>query len=446
MSYLLIQNPGELPIWGIRLLGRSVKSKPKAIGRFGTGLKESIALLGRLNAKLIVFSGTTRVEFGVHEPLGVPEICFRLSEPKGNLAANEWHGLGLDPDFGHHDWTEPWQALRELYCNALDESSEPSLVHHDIVPDSEVSGRAGSTRIFVEATWDILEQYGKIPSKILAFSKKEPELYFSGVRTYDSGDDPASIYHRGIWVQSHRKTYSLAHYDLDNLRLNESRSADWYHIYTSLAAAFARAPVEFCRRLITNATQPLWSDHFESLICVRSYLPLEPSVPSKPLPGQGPWLAAWKALYSPDTYAATSDIRSYNQTLKGRFIVFPGDFYGWLKHLGIPTVEDLLAKQDQEELRAQPLDKKIYNRLVKLFPASSRRFEYFVVPETSETLPFKVKGSIVYVKSDRDEDVLLARAAAGSQVGIYGEDSSEIITRLTRQVIALKEQLESQNA
>ncbi|KKM64362.1 hypothetical protein LCGC14_1502220, partial [marine sediment metagenome] len=63
-GHVLIQNSGELPIWGLRLMGFSDKTADK-IGRFGTGLKESIALLARLGLQPIIFSGELRVDFKV---------------------------------------------------------------------------------------------------------------------------------------------------------------------------------------------------------------------------------------------------------------------------------------------------------------------------------------------------------------------------------------------
>ena len=66
MSTILIQNPGELPIWGMRLLGLSNKNEDQ-IGKFGTGLKESIALLARMGQFPIIFSGTNRIDFSIQE-------------------------------------------------------------------------------------------------------------------------------------------------------------------------------------------------------------------------------------------------------------------------------------------------------------------------------------------------------------------------------------------
>lgn len=170
-NYLLIQNKNELPLFGIRLLGLSTK-KSSQIGKFGTGLKEAIALLVRNNHKFIIFSGTNKIDFSIEEVSGQQEICFTMSQDTDRYKANEPHGLGIHPKFGHHDWTDEWQALREVFCNAIDEGIE--FLHHDLVKEDEIEGVAGSTRIYIQANMPIIKAYGEIESRLLMLSDVEP--------------------------------------------------------------------------------------------------------------------------------------------------------------------------------------------------------------------------------------------------------------------------------
>ena len=137
MSTILIQNPGELPIWGMRLLGLSNKNEDQ-IGKFGTGLKESIALLARMGQFPIIFSGTNRIDFSIQEfDDDQQEISFKMSEYRARFAAGMWHGLGIHPNFGQADWDDSWMVFRELVCNSLDEGGVEGLYHDVVSVDPE---------------------------------------------------------------------------------------------------------------------------------------------------------------------------------------------------------------------------------------------------------------------------------------------------------------------
>lgn len=245
--WIQVTNNGELPIWGVRLLGLSKKDSSK-IGRFGTGLKEAIALLIRLGAPPIIWSGETRIEFGVQEDSGEEEICFKLSQPMGRYSSDTWHGLGIHPNFGHHDWTHPWQALREITCNAIDTEN----FQHGL-SDTLPQGSPGKTTVAVPCTPDVHAEYKLLPEKLLVLSETTSLAdNVAGALLPKRGNAFAQIFHKGVWVQQAGKP-SLFDYDLDLLVLNESRSCDWYVVNQQAAKCLAFAPLAQVQKYLRAA-------------------------------------------------------------------------------------------------------------------------------------------------------------------------------------------------
>lgn len=230
MSNVLVQNENELPIWGLRLLGLSVKDADK-IGKFGTGLKEAIALSNRLGVLPVIFSGTCRITFSVrHEPA---ELGFTLTEDRDQFKAGEWYGLGMHPDFGKLDWTETWMVFREIVCNAIDEGG----LYHDITQSME--GKAGCTRVYIPATTKMIASYAALEDRLMMLGKhKIIEVTSCGSIIEKRTHPGLQVYHRGVWIQE-TDVPSVYDYEFNTLKLNESRSADWHAVRMQLACVIA---------------------------------------------------------------------------------------------------------------------------------------------------------------------------------------------------------------
>ena len=161
-QWIMVQNPGVLEIWGIRLLGLSTKSADK-IGKFGTGLKETIALVFRLGSELVIHAGTDKYTFSIQQQDGQDEIGFIRND-------GDWQGMGLAPTFGRHDWNSPWQVLREIFCNEVDEGL--SDLHYDLV--DEVEGVAGATRVYIKCNNQLKNAFYTIDRKLLMLGSITP--------------------------------------------------------------------------------------------------------------------------------------------------------------------------------------------------------------------------------------------------------------------------------
>jgi len=125
-------------------------------------------------------------------------------------------------------WTEDWFVLREIYCNALDESS------CQVIRETEnINAATGKTRIYIEAT----ENLKIVVDNWDAYFTSERELMLEVDKVYTSylGDKTTSqktqiykktegvIYRKGIRVGL--EDGMLYDYGFDYVQINEDRTA-----------------------------------------------------------------------------------------------------------------------------------------------------------------------------------------------------------------------------
>ncbi len=212
MKFIKITSKGEIDIRAFSKMGASSKrADGSKIGMFGSGLKYSIAYLLRNKIPFKVFSGYLPVNFSTKEDnfrqQQIHSICINDRE------------TDLTTDMGM-DW-EHWFVIREIYCNALDET-EASI--------SLVESESINTLAPVEDFTTFYISVDKTFEKIL----KEWNLYFSENRKdtihYDlqdnhiySGGENLIIYRKGIRCHFVEKEKCLFNYNLSWVEINESR-------------------------------------------------------------------------------------------------------------------------------------------------------------------------------------------------------------------------------
>lgn len=344
MSHVIVQNAGELPIWGMRLLGLSNKAEDQ-IGRFGTGLKESIALLARMDNLPIIFSGSCKIEFAVRCVDGQKEICFKLSEKRASFPAKRWHGLGIHPNFGQADWNDPWMVFREVICNALDESGTDNL-YHDIVSTDPI-GIGGSTRVYIPVNSDILTAYSTIHDKLLPIGAYEVELEIEGrgqVFAKKTKKD-LQIFHRGVWVQEYPERPSLYDYELTDLPLNESRFADWYYVNERLAKMIVGFSIPQAKKLLITCIKdreiPYECDVLSGCSCyMRSDVDSARN-----------WFEAFQEIWGENAVITDNDKFFYdrlNAAGKQPVVVTNSGVMDLLKSAGVPHAASILSRAQRE--------------------------------------------------------------------------------------------------
>lgn len=226
---LCITNLGEIDENALFLLGASTKEGQGKIGFFGSGNKYAIATLLRLGVPFSIYSGMKKIE------IWTKGVDFR-GEHFDQIVIN-----GSVTSFTTRmgpSW-ELWFAIREFYCNALDEGGATMDEVEEEAPE------AGRTSIYLEETPEVA---AFLSDKRRYFISGEEPLWtarteFGTVRVYD-GDDTRRVFRKGICVFEEKRPARFW-YDFDGLTINESRVAQYsYEYLQGIAAAIIMAPTE----------------------------------------------------------------------------------------------------------------------------------------------------------------------------------------------------------
>lgn len=206
--YLKITNKGLLPIRLLSLIGASTKSTDASkIGEFGTGLKYAITYFIRNNIKFKLFIGEKEVVF---------------STKKSKIAKNEFNEIkiagratGITTQYGFQ-W-KAWEAIREVWCNALDEK----IATKTIIEDTEIQkGIRNSTTFYIEMTEAIA---GVVNNWNTYFIQEEPLFSNEDYAIYLNNDNKLKLYKNTVLISIDKYYKSIFRYDFKKTSLNELR-------------------------------------------------------------------------------------------------------------------------------------------------------------------------------------------------------------------------------
>ncbi len=293
-AFLKIENIGVCPPEGFTVFGVSLadtSNNSSVIGQFGSGNKHGIAVLLRNELSPVVFAGSLKLEFSTR-PQTVTDskatkefnrvvVKFGGSDASG-VSRSSTEDLGFVLDYGRQDWSEIALALREFVSNAIDRSirevGDWSTVKIEIVNETQVRAKSGHTRVFIPMNAEVLTFYNDLGKWFLHFS--EPDSLTKAILPKGNrnlGDRSAAvIYRRGVRVREFQSsdTESLFDYNLDELRIDESRQAsDWdvkHHAGKSLADADKSTLAIMFDRLL-NGDRPAWEFSFDHYSMTPSY-------------------------------------------------------------------------------------------------------------------------------------------------------------------------------
>jgi hypothetical protein len=216
MKYLKIQNKGILPLRLLKLIGASTKTGDATkIGEFGTGLKYAIAFFIRKKIDFKLFIGIHEVKITT-EDINVNGNLFK------EIKINGKH-TGITTHYGVQ-W-KAWEAIREVYCNAIDEKN-PS-VDEGI---EEITGKRGHTTFFIEQTDEIYEVVSNWKSYFLHTAGQ----YVTGINPLyndenyaiypnNNEDKALRLYKNGVLIHTSEWHKSTFVYDIKKAPLNELR-------------------------------------------------------------------------------------------------------------------------------------------------------------------------------------------------------------------------------
>jgi hypothetical protein len=294
-AYLKIENVGTAPVEGFTVFGVSLadtSDSSQVIGKFGSGNKHGVAVLLRNELSPVVFAGTLKLEFSTrpqivsdkHATKEFNRVVVRYggSDPVTGASRSSTEDLGFVLDYGKQDWSEIALALREFVSNAIDRSirevGDWSGVKIEIVDEAQVRAKRDHTRVFVPLNADVLAFYNDLGKWFLHFS--EPELLDKAIlpkKNRNIGDrNAAVIYRRGVRVREFESSdaESLFDYNLDDLRLDESRQASDWEVRHSAGKALANGDITTLTVLfeqLLNSDRPVWEFNFDLYSLQPSY-------------------------------------------------------------------------------------------------------------------------------------------------------------------------------
>jgi len=246
MKWIEIKNKGEICKNAFILLGATNKRGDNSkIGFFGSGLKYGLAVLLRNEIPLKVFTGKKEIR------ISTKKVMFRDMEFNNIYIEGEKTSLTLEMGI---DW-EIWQSVREIYCNALDESGSFVKVVDEVIPEQDkTSFYIG----FTDQTKEIIDNWNKYFStdRTDIVSQNEHWQVFHP-------NDKFTLYRKGIKCLNSNLT-SLYDYNLDKIDINESRVVTYnWEVNESLARNWGKFATEV---MIKKLFDELDIDHKENEI------------------------------------------------------------------------------------------------------------------------------------------------------------------------------------
>ena len=250
MSCIVFENPGVIDPLSITTFGVSSKDNPsKSIGFFGTGLKYAIAVILRMRGSVTIYSGGERYDFLTkshrirHDEFDVVYMGGPNREPQP---------LGFTTELGK-TW-EMWQALRELYCNMLDESG--TWRELDYFP---VQSQEHSKTCVVVSGMQALATWADRDSFIL---NTQPLHTLDGIEVH--AGETKNIFYQGIRCGESALTSLYTYNVTKKLQLTEDRTFRYsYEVWNTLEKALLDCPHA---ELIARCVSAEYPKYQESLL------------------------------------------------------------------------------------------------------------------------------------------------------------------------------------
>jgi hypothetical protein len=194
----------------IHLLGASTKRNDQSkIGQFGSGNKYALAYFLRNGYDLKIYAGLEEIAITTKAET-FRDQSFDVIYVNGERTSITT-GMGVEWKF--------WQAIRELYCNAIDEGG------HSLDFVQEITPVEGETHFYIDTKKDVMEfvtnfdDYFATKKKVLFDCKYGRILEKTGTN--------ANIYRKGVKCFISNKT-SVFDYDFNEIDIDENRLVKYF--------------------------------------------------------------------------------------------------------------------------------------------------------------------------------------------------------------------------
>lgn len=210
-QFLIFETPGRMELPAITLMGASVKTGSNPIGKYGTGLKYSIACIVRWGGNLKIHIGLAAWVFVKHRETfrSLPIERIAMIRDRGKLLPPASELLPYTTEYGKY-W-QPWMVVRELEANTRDENGRSYL------SDSPPQPALDKTFIVIDCP-QVIDAYRKLDEIFLPNAQQRGE----GVQVIE---EPSKIlYWRGMRVLDLEKPAQRTYNLLDDVMLTEDRT------------------------------------------------------------------------------------------------------------------------------------------------------------------------------------------------------------------------------
>src|ERR1700748_1736186 len=210
MKYIKIKNSGVIEPQALYLIGASTKVNDNTkIGQFGSGNKYAIAFFLRNGYELKIFSGKTEII------LETKTEIFREKEFEVLYVNSE--KTSITTQMGK-DW-QFWQAIREIYCNAIDEGD----CSMDFV--QTISPEENETHFYIDTKKDVTEFVSNFNNY---FSTSKKVLFECSIgKILEKTGKTANIYRKGVKCFNTNKS-SVFDYDFTDISIDDNRLVKYF--------------------------------------------------------------------------------------------------------------------------------------------------------------------------------------------------------------------------
>lgn len=232
MKFIKVTNTAnEVSRIGLEKLGLSTKRENvETIGQFGSGVKFAPIAAIRMGLRW-VFTGSDSkgdymLEYVVKDDEGIPCIFYQYEDYEKPSS--------FTADAGLLSWEDPFQIVREVIANAIDEAKLSGTDWNiSIVDESDIATTPGEFSVFITASDEIMDIYNNFDKY---FSVNRHPIYdvpghYSGFKIYEPIDEYMRVYCKGVLVYSTSRESdespiksAMYDYEISNLELNEERT------------------------------------------------------------------------------------------------------------------------------------------------------------------------------------------------------------------------------
>lgn len=211
MKYIRIKNNGIINPKALHLVGASTKRNDSSkIGQFGSGNKFAMAYLLRNGYEMLVTAGLNEIKIHTEKEV------FRDQEFE--IIFIDGEKTSITTEMGK-DWLF-WQAVREIYCNALDEGGCTMDFVQEITPNEK------ETHFYIENKKDVTSFVQNFDNYFATNKKVLFECEYG--RILEKSGNEGNVYRKGIKCLNTNKS-SVYDYDFKDLEIDENRlmKYDW---------------------------------------------------------------------------------------------------------------------------------------------------------------------------------------------------------------------------